>query len=519
MKGQRLVASLYLACALTAACCAAEAVPKQEQKRYIHVAPFNVDRTLATRITMRVNGEPVENVILKIVENRALLGVSTKIDLRGVRGKRLTFSVKNTEVATVLAMIAERFGLNLYRSGDKLILSPPHWIRSSEMKANPFILLWSPELREPIWKRQSDSLAAQIRAIGVKRQRSETFSLLDYLDGASFNAHKYYLPAQQALISLSRIADADAAGPLRRLAKGSLSNPPALAPYYEVALARIRAEAAPASGSAGQKLAARLKLFLRYLALTPQQVESAARRLVGASPRGARPLPPGVLAIRQMADMVASVRMSGEDTSAAEKVVDFNVDLPARVKVQLAALAPHERVAWLVKRLAAANALDDDTYRLIQALGDEGAPAAEAIGRRLREVTAPGARGAQPDPGIEALLKAPEMRPSPRLSCATRTRNWPASRERWPGGCAQGRSRFTPPSIDRLARRTTMTGGRMGSSLAISVPAIPAALRSRCHGRFSASPRALRLNCGYCTRGHCPARGEHDLLSCDPAVW
>jgi hypothetical protein len=416
MRAGRAVALLYLVCALGAACPAAEVKPKpkqekpkqekQEKQVRITVAPFDVDQSIARRVSVKVSGEPVENAVVKILELPQMKGTSTKVDLRGIRGKRVSVNVKDTPMGTVMAMIARETGVNLYRSGDKLILSPPQYIRIEEMKATPFILLWSPQLKEPIWKRQADALAYEARMIGIKRERAQARALLGYLYAAEFRATKYYLPAEQALMSLARLGDSDALEHLHRLVKNPATAPPALAPYYRVALARIQAEAAPASGSAADRLASHLKKFLRFLALTPQQVESTARRRSAAVSRDHGGLPLGVLAIRQMADMVASALMTGGDTSAAEKVINFSVDPPAEAKVQLAALAPHERAPWLVKRVGSLTALDEDAYRLIQALGDEGAPAAEATGRRLREISASRERVAQANIGIQALLKA-----------------------------------------------------------------------------------------------------------------
>jgi len=380
---------------------------EQSGKRWITFYPINVDDVLSRRITVKFENLPVDKALHTIFTQRQMARTRIKYDMRYVQGKQVSLDVKNVTVATAVAAVAEQSGVNLYRSGDKLIFSPAGAITGAEIKAEPFALLWSPNLREPLWRRQADAFAIAARRAGMQRDQSMAGSLLGYLDYGEWRDNDYFLPAQQAIISLGRLADQRLAASLQSMVKKPATGPPQLAAYYRVALARIKAETSQSSSASGDPLSGRLNAFLASLGLTPRQVEESVRRWAPtAAPGEDRHVPVQVLAMREMADMVASARKSGEDTSAAEKVIDFSSDPASYQKVQLAGLAPHERISKLLERLSQARALDDYTCCTIQALGDEGAAAAEESARKLREMLAQRGREAGESKAIEVLLMA-----------------------------------------------------------------------------------------------------------------
>lgn len=378
---------------------------QESGKRWITFYPIDVDSVLSRRITVKFENLPVDKALHTIFTQPQMARSRIKYDMRYVVGKNVSLDVKDLTVATALAAVAEQSGVNLYRSGDKLIFSPAHAITGAEIKAQPFAILWSPNLREPLWRREADAFAIAAHRIGTQREQTMAGGLIGYLDYGEWRDNNYFLPSRQAIISLGRLGDQRVAGPLTNLAKQPPACPPQLAAYYRVALARIKAETGLSSSASGDVLSGRLEAFLASLGLTPREVEE---RLRGWAPTAApgedRQVPVQVLAMREMADMLASARKSGEDTSAAEKVIDLASDPASYQKVQLAGLAPHERISRLLERLSQARALDDYTRCTIQALGDEGAAAAEETARKLRELLAQRGREAGESKPIEALL-------------------------------------------------------------------------------------------------------------------
>jgi hypothetical protein len=154
-----------------------------------------------------------------------------------------------------------------------------------------------------------------------------------------------------------------------------------------VARARLLAEAAAQDISDGPlKAKTKIDRFYTELGVTPGDLNAGAALFRSMSQRATGMHPPEIAAPRAVADMVYHGKLEDYVDLPRVASLNFALDQPSSLKMKLAAMAPADRMYWLISDLADSKTEGDIQYFELQLAADYGIPAADAAIAKLGDM-------------------------------------------------------------------------------------------------------------------------------------
>lgn len=216
---------------------------------------------------------------------------------------------------------------------------------------------------------------------GLKQDRSQLPALLDAANNPPDHFHFF-----TAVHALARIGDMSAL-PTLEAALNDLDDKE-MRGYVEVARARLLANVeAHKPGNPRQQAQARLNAFMAVLHLEAHTLNSTVTQdKQDWLRKGGEASTREQYAIRELADMIYLPHDMALLEAAKSLGVDFKTDMAARFKVELAPLAPKQRLDWMISTLSGRTAITGDDIYLLQLAADEGKSASRAAAARIQEM-------------------------------------------------------------------------------------------------------------------------------------
>jgi hypothetical protein len=158
-------------------------------------------------------------------------------------------------------------------------------------------------------------------------------------------------------------------------------------PHYLANRARIQTEVQFRTLSLTlATLRRKIDFYLEHLGPTRSGLQAY---LKDADPRRSIFQPPSleIVALRQIAEMVADAHVSGvKDAFEVLEELDYHIDPPTLLRVQITAVPPNKRADWLIARIKERSVVDNWANYEVQALIDCGKPAANKIVAAIQEL-------------------------------------------------------------------------------------------------------------------------------------
>lgn len=220
-------------------------------------------------------------------------------------------------------------------------------------------------LTKPLLPAEAEAMA-RIRHIGVWGDRMRLNEVIKGLDHESERVR-----AVAALIA-GRLGVQEAREKLQKLTGNRLED----ASAAKIALARLNAKAYQTN------ITAQVRSFLSALGFSIMSLNLS----VGWEKKMSdMPISLETLALREVAGMVAEANRQGEDTTAMEQEIAFEMDYASALKVSLSKMKQKQRIAFLINNILTLPPTGERYYDA-QALADEGHAAVPAIVAALTEI-------------------------------------------------------------------------------------------------------------------------------------
>jgi HEAT repeat protein len=237
--------------------------------------------------------------------------------------------------------------------------------------------------REPysVLTREQSNFMAEVRAIGLRRDRSQIAKVLKALK------EEHPLIVITAILALARLETPEAIKDLVAL-QSQLPENSELQPFIALALARIEAGHAFPEVKDERQLQAKMRHFLKVAKVSPSQIHKGAlwyteqcrKRLYS------RWAPFEVQVLRQAAEMAGEAYQNGILNAFKVTGLDFSLDYASQLKAKLGQMSREHRIQWLVDSLSKKQVGRWEEDYEIQALADEGLVASKAIIAKLQEM-------------------------------------------------------------------------------------------------------------------------------------
>jgi|GEM_PF-1189022 len=262
-----------------------------------------------------------------------------------------------------IVLVADHLGLGPYR---------PRFSLTTGISGTPY----------PVLTPEQASLMADIRAIGLRRDRSQIAKVLEALE------EEHPLVIITALLTLGRLEVPEVKENLLAL-QTRLPENSEIQPFIALALARIEAGQAIPQVRDESSLRAKVRHFLRAAKVSPTQVHKGALWYVKQlqQKRYPRWAPFEVQVLRQVAEMAGEAYQNGILNAFKVTGLDFSLDYASQLKAKLGQMSREQRIQWLVDSLSKKQVGRWEEEYEIQALADEGLVASKAIISKLKEMS------------------------------------------------------------------------------------------------------------------------------------
>ncbi|MEM2592121.1 MAG: hypothetical protein QXI60_06000 [Thermofilaceae archaeon] len=232
---------------------------------------------------------------------------------------------------------------------------------------------------------------ARARQIGLKKDRSQAQFLIEILTNPpciiesadtvfGFAAPRSFHIEVAALTALARLGDAQTLPQILSLGEKGWN----AIPFYRANLARLQVETRYPITPNLERLHEKVQMYYQVLGISKTRLAEYLR----LEAEKETPLAPPKLeriAVRHLTEIVANAHLEGVPNAfQLLEGLDYMLDPPSALRVQLAQIPVNSRVEWLIRRITQRKVFDVYADYELQALIDCGAEAIKPIMSALR---------------------------------------------------------------------------------------------------------------------------------------